>query len=322
MNASVKRYIKENNWIWAAAGALLLWLIMGMVSGLMNLESLVANAYTAAFLAIAAVAQMLVMTTGRGAIDLSIPGVITFSAFVSMSVIDGQDSRFLLGLGVVVLLGVLVGAINSLLVIYLHIPAIIATMAINYILVTAALLINKGFTVFQICPILLGATRNRIAGLPMILYLVVALAVLVVFVLKKTSYGKSLLALGQNIEAARLAGIKTVQVEMLTYVFSSTLAAIAGMLISARVNGAFLGMGDSYMMETVASVVVGGTLVSGGKANTVGTLVGCLFLGLIITTMQIAGFQVGLQYVAKGVLIILVILLGTQSPEKRKKKAA
>lgn len=143
------------------------------------------------------------------------------------------------------------------------------------------------------------------------IYLVILLAVLFWFLLRRTSYGKSLLAIGQNREAAKLAGIKVNRVEILTYALSSVLAAISGMLISARVGSAILGMGDDYSLETVASIVVGGTLISGGKANVPGTLAGCLFLGLIVTAMQIMGFSVGAQNIAKGALIIIVLLLGT-----------
>jgi len=70
-------------------------------------------------------------------------------------------------------------------------------------------------------------------------------------------------------------------------------------------------MGDSYTMDTVASIVIGGTLISGGKANVPGTLVGCLFLGLISAAMQIMGFSIGAQNIAKGFLIILVLMMGT-----------
>jgi ribose transport system permease protein len=143
------------------------------------------------------------------------------------------------------------------------------------------------------------------------IYLVLLLAVGLWLLLNRTTYGKSLLAIGQNLEAARLAGIKVVRVELLTYVLSSVLAGIAGMLISARVGGALLGMGDAYLLETVASIVVGGTLISGGKANVPGTLAGCLFLGLVVTAMQIMGFSVGAQRIAKGALIIIVLLVGT-----------
>jgi ribose transport system permease protein len=311
MIAQTKNYIKENSWVWAALGAFLLWLIMGISSGRMNLESFLSNAYTASFLAIIAFGQMLVVTTGRGSIDLSIPGVLTLMAFVSMKIINGQNSHVLPALLVVLTLCALIGICNGLIVIYLKIPAIIATMAMNYILTTAALLINKNFSIFAIAPILQMVTRMRIFGVQLMIYLVLLLAVGLWLLLNHTAYGKSLLAIGQNLEAARLAGIKVVRVELLTYVFSSVLAGLAGILISARVGGALLGMGDAYLLETVASIVVGGTLISGGKANVPGTLAGCLFLGLVVTAMQIMGFSVGAQRIAKGALIIVVLLVGT-----------
>ena len=307
MSKKVSRYIKENTWIWAAVGAFLLWFIMGISSGRLNLESFLSNAYIASFLAILSFGQMLVVTSGRGAIDLSIPGVLTLMAFVSMSIINGENKNVPLAIFVIVALGALIGVLNGLMVIYLQIPAIIATMAMNYILTTAALLINKNFSIFAIAPVLDDLIKTRIFGVQLMIYL----AVLFWFLLRRTSYGKSLLAIGQNREAAKLAGIKVNRVEILTYALSSVLAAISGMLISARVGSAILGMGDDYSLETVASIVVGGTLISGGKANVPGTLAGCLFLGLIVTAMQIMGFSVGAQNIAKGALIIIVLLLGT-----------
>jgi ribose transport system permease protein len=132
------------------------------------------------------------------------------------------------------------------------------------------------------------------------------------FVLKKTTFGRSLLALGQNYDAAYYAGIKVRRVKMLTYILCSLLAAAAGLLISLRVGGAFLGMGDSYMLETVGGVVIGGTLMTGGRASALGTLLGCLFLTLVVTAMQIAGLDTGVQNIIKGILIVLVIVIGTK----------
>lgn len=307
----IGKYIKENNWVWAALGAFLLWFAMGISSGRLNLESFLSNAYIASFLAILSFGQMLVVTSGRGAIDLSIPGVLTLMAFISMSIINGENKNVPLAIFVIVVLGAIIGILNGLMVIFLQIPAIIATMAMNYILTTAALLINKNFSIFAIAPVLDKLIKTRIFGIQLMIFIVLLLAVLFWFWLERTAYGKSLLAIGQNRDAAKLAGIKVNLVEIMTYAFSSILAAISGMLISARVGSAILGMGDAYSLETVASIVVGGTLISGGKANVPGTLAGCLFLGLIVTTMQIIGFSVGAQNIAKGALIIIVLLLGS-----------
>jgi ribose transport system permease protein len=318
MVVSIKDYVKSNTWVWAVFGAVLLWLGMGISSGRLNLESFLSNAYAASFLAIIAFGQMLVVTTGRGAIDLSIPGVLTLMAFVSMKIMNGQDSNLLMAMTAVLLLCILIGFCNSLIVIYLKIPAIIATMAMNYILTTATLLINKDFAIFDTAPILQAVIRMRLFGVQLMIYLVLLLSIGLWLLLNKTTYGKSLLAIGQNLEAAKLAGIKVVRVEMLTYILSSIMAGFTGMLISARVGGALLGMGDVYLLETIASIVIGGTLISGGRANVPGTLAGCLFLGLVVTAMQIMGFSVGTQKIAKGALIIVVLLVSTKRWALRK----
>ncbi len=299
----------QKNWLWSALGALLLWLALGLISGNLSAESFFANAYTASYLGLVALGQMVVVSSGRGAIDLSIPGVITLAAYVSMGVVNGSDRLLLVGLLAVVAVGLLIGLINGALVVYVRIPPIIATMAVSYILITVTLLYNRGFAVFKICPILLSITRERIFGVPVMLFVVIAIALLIHYVIRRTTFGRALLAVGQNIDAARLAGINTARIEITAYVISSILAGIGGLLVAARVGGAFLGMGDAYMLESVGAVVIGGTLISGGRADTVGTLAGCLFLGFIITTMQVAGAEVGVQNIVKGVLIIAVLVL-------------
>ena len=322
-NLNIKAFINRNgNWLFAAAGCIVLWIVMGIFGNGINFKSLVDNAYTASFLAIAGLAQMMVVTTGRGAIDLSIPGMITLGAYMSMGICNGENSMIIPALLAVVAVGMVVGFLNSLMVIYLGIPAIITTMAMNYIIVTLTMLINHSFNVFTIPSILKGFVGFRIVGIPLIIFVVVLLAALINFLLKSTTYGKSLLAMGQNRDAARLAGVKVVKIEIITYMFASILAGIAGALISARVTGAYLGMGNNYQMESIACIVVGGTLMSGGRANAAGTLVGSLFLYLIISAMQLMGADAGMQSVVKGALIVLVLLIGASENRNRYNKTS
>lgn len=118
--------------------------------------------------------------------------------------------------------------------------------------------------------------------------------------------------MGQNLDAARLAGIPVNMIRGLADVLCSMLAALGGIMISAQVNGAFLGLGDPYLLQTVGSVVVGGTLIFGGRAVPLGTLLGSLFLVLLVTAMQVEGLKVGGQLVAEGLFIILILLLATE----------
>lgn len=321
-NSKLRAFAQRNgSWLFAGAGCVVLWILMGLFGNGISLRSLIDNAYTASFLAIAGLAQMLVVTTGRGAIDLSIPGMITLGAYTCMGLCNGRNSMIIPALLVVVLEGVIVGILNSSMVIWLRIPAIIATMAMNYMIVTVTMLINNGFNVFTVPSILKGIATFRIATVPVIVVLVILLAAGIHFLLTSTTYGKSLLSMGQNQEAARLAGVHVVKTEMVTYIMAAVMAGIAGALISARVTGAYLGMGDNYQMESIACIVVGGTLMSGGRANAAGTLVGSLFLYLIISCMQLMGADAGMQSVVKGALIIVVLLIGaSENQGKREKK--
>jgi ribose transport system permease protein len=90
------------------------------------------------------------------------------------------------------------------------------------------------------------------------------------------------------------------------------------MFIAARVGGALLGMGNSYLLETIGSIVIGGTLISGGRANVIGTFVGCIFLGFIVTAMQIMGFSVGAQNIAKGIMIIAILILSVDKAREKR----
>ena len=317
----IREFTNRNSWIWALIGSIIMWLAIGFAANNLNFESLVANAFSAAFLSIAALGQMLVITTGRGAIDLSIPGVITLAAYLNVTYIASNEAMIIPGVLLIIAVGMLVGLLNSISVVYLKIPPMIATMAMNYILTTVCLLFNSsmGLEQLHLSETLLSIARGKFFGINYVIIITAVLMVMIYFMLKKITYGRSLLAIGQSYDAAYYAGVKVKQTEMISYMLCSVMAALAGLLISLRVGGAFLGMGESYMLETVGGVVIGGTLITGGKASPLGTLLGCLFLTLVMTAMQIARFDTGVQNIVKGMLIVLVIVVGTE-PLKRRQK--
>ena len=214
---------------------------------------------------------------------------------------------------VVVLIGAFIGLVNALVVLFLRIPPIIATLGTGYVITTAILIYNAHFTTAYVAPILLHIARDRLLGVvPLVLLITIAIVILLSLMLTRTRYGKCLIAVGQNLDAARLTGIPVNLVRGVAYILCSTLAAFGGIMISAQVNGAFLGLGDPYLLQTVGSVVVGGTLIFGGRAVPLGTLLGSLFLVLLVTAMQVAGLKIGGQLVAEGLFIILVLFLATE----------
>jgi ribose transport system permease protein len=299
-------------WTWAALGVLLLWACLALLTERVSLHSLSGVATSAAFLAIAALGQMLVVTTGRGNIDLSIPSVVTLAAYTTVTVSGGTDAGMPLALAALLGLALVTGLANAALVVLLRIPAIIATLATGYMLATATLLVNRAVKSAGTPDTLGFLATGRLAGFPVAALLGLAMTALAGLVLHRLAYGRQLAATGQGWDAARLAGVRTGRTLTLAFVLSSLLATLTGALLSAYAGGAFLEMGSPYLLQSVGAVVLGGTLIAGGSATALGTLFGALLLVLIIVTMQIAGLPPGAQDIVQGVVIILVLALGTR----------
>lgn len=300
-------WLRGHRWAFAAIGVLLLWIALSITTAQFSLNSLSGVAISASFLTIVAIGQMFAIATGGGNIDLSIPGVVTLSAFATMILSGGSNAGLLLAVPVVLLVGLITGAVNALLICALRIPAIIATLAVGYVLETATLLANRYFTTFAISPLLRVLATARPAGVPAILLVASLLAGAAACLLARTSYGRALMAVGQNATAAELAGVRVGRTIAVAFLLCSALAAIDGALLSAHTGGAFLAMGRPYLLQSVGAVVVGGTLIFGGSATALGTLLGSVLLVLLVTTMQIAGLPGGVQDVVQGLVIIAVL---------------
>jgi ribose transport system permease protein len=302
-------WTQRNRWIWALIGVLLLWLILSVITRRFSLHSLSGVAVSASFLALAGLGQMFVITAGRGNIDLSIPNVLTLSAYVSTILIQGHDSRLWMGVAAALAIGLVVGSVNAMLVLAFRIPAIIATLATGYILATFSLFANRALVSYGVSPMLKWMTTARLGALPVIAIIAVACVAIASAVLGRLVYGRTLSAVGQNTQAAYLAGLRVTRIVAATFLISSLLAAVDGLLLQAYVGGAFLEMGGPYLLQSLGAVVLGGSLIMGGASTAVGTLFGCVLLILIVTTMQIAGLPSGMQDIVQGLVVICVLSL-------------
>ncbi len=319
----LQEYAQANRWVWAALGVVILWIVLSSVSGRWSLSSLSGIVLSASFLTVVALGQMLVVTTGRGNIDLSVSAVLTQSAFLALVVIRGEDGLIWLGLLVAVLFGAGVGLVNAALVIWLRIPAIIATLATGYILASAALMTNAvSFGPRVAAPGLKWLAAGKLGGVPVFAIVTLVLVVALALLLRHTVYGARLSAIGQSRAAARLAGVRVNGVLTVAFVASGVLAALMGTVLGAYVGGAFLEMGQPYLLQSVAAVVLGGTLINGGRGTALGTWFAAILLILMVTIMQILTLPRGTQDLLQGVVVILVLALAARSPARRGARAA
>ena len=242
-------------------------------------------------------------------IDLSIAAVVTLSAYIALLTVRGEDANLAWGVLVALALGLVVGLLNAALVVRLRVPAIIATLATGYVLATATLLSNRSIHGFAVSPALKVVAAGRIFGAPIMLLACVALIILAESVLQRTVYGRTLSAVGQNRVAARLAGIRVDRVVATAFVISAVLASLMGLVLGAYVGGAFLEMGQPYLLQSIAAVVVGGTLIFGGSASAIGVFFASILLILMVTLMQITQLPPGSQDMVQGLVVILVLAL-------------
>jgi len=295
-------------WIWSYLGALLVWLAaIVFTHGYGAGGMITAGLALAVFSVIAGVAQMFVITLGPGNVDLSLPANIGLASAVAMKVMGGSDSMIAPGILAALASGGGIGIANYLLIWLLRIPPIIATLSASFIIQSMGISYGRGLQI-KPPPAFADFTTAQVAGIQVLAIGTVIFTIGAGVLLHRTIYGRSVLAIGQNPRAAWLAGIRVERIRCATYVLSGALGGICGALLAGYFRGSSLEIGDEYLLTSIALVVIGGTSVSGGRANVVGLWGAGLFLVLLLTMLNTFGVSAGIRFVVTGLVIIGVII--------------
>lgn len=313
---SWRRFAAERPWLGSAGAAVLAWaatIIAG--SGQGGGQLLGAALAFSAFTVLVSLGQMLVISTGPGNADLSIPANIALSGAVAMIVMNGNNTLVLPGLLAAVLVGMGVGIFNFALIRVLRIPPIIATLAGSLIVMSVAINVGRGLKV-KPPPVLSELATLRIAGVPLLAVLALGVTLLVALMLHRTVLGRSIAAVGQNERAASLAGVSVEWTRFMAYLICAGLAGLTGALIAGFSGGNSLDQGQEYLLTTIAVVVIGGTAVAGGRPSVPGIWGGALFMFMLVALLNSAGAGPGLRTLLTGVIIIAVIALTGSRPAR------
>jgi len=296
-------------WIWSFAAALAVWLVtIAFTRGQGAGEILTAALSFATFTIIVGLGQMMVISTGPGNVDLSIPATITLSGVVAMKVMDTDTARLAIGIAAALGASLAAGVFNYGLIRLLRIPPIIATLSSSFLILSTAISYGRGIRIKPPPPLADFATA-RIIGVPIAAIFVLGLSVVMAIVLQRTIYGRTVLASGQNMRAAWLAGLNVDRTRFATYVLSALLAGVCGIVLSGFSGGAALNMGEEFLLASIAVVVIGGTSVAGGRANVPGIWGAALFMYLLVTMLNTFGASAGIRLIMTGLIIIAVIVI-------------
>jgi ribose transport system permease protein len=304
----MKRIFREV-WIWPFIAAFAVWLATIVFTRGQGAGEILSTALSfATFTIIVGLGQMMVITTGPGNVDLSIPSTMTLSGVVAMKIMDTNEAMLVVGLLAALGVSVLVGVFNYGLIRLLRIPPIIATLSSSFLILSTAISYGRGIRI-KPPPSLAEFATLRLAGVPVVAILVLLMSAALLVMLRRTVYGRAVLAVGQNARAAWLAGLDVNRVRFATYVLSAVLAGICGILLSGFSGGAALNMGEEFLLASIAVVVIGGTSVAGGSANVPGVWGAALFMYLLVTMLNTFGTNAGVRLIMTGVIIIAVIVL-------------
>jgi ribose transport system permease protein len=287
---------------------ILVWIVTAAIAGRGTGGTLTAAIEVGTFSLVTGIGQMFVITGGNGGIDLSVPNVISLSAYVSATVASGSNGMLLPSLGVGIAVG-LVAALASVVLIELaRIPPIIATLAVGFMLNSVVLEYAGSSNASAIPSPGLGSfVSGDLGPIPVFGIVGVVLTLLAAVVLRRTGFGRSVEAVGQSAGAARFAGIHVIRTRAITYCISGVCAGIAGVLLCAYAGGPTANIGDPYELGSIAVVVLGGCLITGGRSNTPGVWAAAVLLSLVVTLVEVAHLAAGFQDVVEGLIIVAVL---------------
>ncbi|TRW95315.1 ABC transporter permease [Paracoccus sp. M683] len=278
----------------------------------------------AAPILIVAVAMTLVITTAG--IDLSVGSMVALInalAAIVMAAGLGWPAAVLLMLVV----GACIGAVQGWFIAYQGIPAFIVTLAGLSILRGVALYLTEGYSIpIRDVPGFFWLGRGTIAGIPVPAVIAVAIAVLGFVVMLRTQYGRQVIAVGSNMEAARRVGMPAKRVLASVYVVSGLACAVAGILIAARLGSGSSNAAQGFELQVIAAVVLGGTSLMGGKASMLGTVLGTMTIAVIGNGLILMHISPFFTQIVTGTIILIAIWMNTRLFDRNwrfgKRKAA
>lgn len=260
------------------------------------------------FTGIAAIGMTLVMLTGG--IDISVGSMLAMAGVLCAKLSADVGLPLWIAVVITLLIGALFGLINGAAVTRLHIPALIAMLATQTILKGIAYLLTNAVPVKNLSATYKFLGQGYIFGvIPVPLIITVALYVLAWWYLDKTYLGRRVYLSGGNEEAARLSGINTKWTITGTYVFSGVFAAIAGVLMAARLGSGQPSVGSGFEMDVITATVLGGISVNGGKGKVVNVFVGACIMGVLANGMTMLNINQYLQWIINGLVLLFAVTM-------------
>ena len=274
--------------------------------GFFNLESLIVTVADTAILFILGAGSTFVVMLGS--IDLSIQAICSFASVIVALMLPTYGYGFLVA---ALVMGLLAGVVSGIFHVWLKIPSFIVTLATSGLLVSAALLMSheRAISIEESGRAYLTWVNGRLLGLPNVIWIAGLVAALGIWCQKYTPFGRYSIAIGAGEPATWASGVKVNRYKVLAFATSGALAALAGILMAGRQGSGSPNLADQLLLPAIASVIVGGTAITGGAGGIGRTAVGALIITIVRVGMTFVGVNIFAQQIVFGLVLILAVAL-------------
>ncbi|UWP61091.1 ABC transporter permease [Ruminococcus gauvreauii] len=243
-----------------------------------------------------------------GGLDISVGSTLALGSTVgAMAAQAGLPVPIAVLLGC--LAGLAVGLFNGFTIVQMQIPPLIVTLGTMYAGRGVVYILTKGVAIYPLPKSFQAIEQTTLLDIPMIVIIGFVLAVIAHIVLSKTTFGRSVYAVGGNIEAARLSGIRIRSTSIATYAITGVCAAFTGVMMAARLGSGQASSGEGFEMTVIAAVIIGGTSATGGSGTILGTAIGAIFMNVLENSMTLMKVSVYWQKVVIGMILIAAVIL-------------
>ncbi|UWP60647.1 ABC transporter permease [Ruminococcus gauvreauii] len=299
-------------YIYGRAGVLLILLLMVilltfMTDTFLTYRNLINIVRQVTFYAIVGYGAMVTLIGGD--FDLSPGSVIGLTSILSTMAITGTERGVGLPLLIAVAVGLAVGFVNGFLIAYCSLPAFIATLGTQTLLRGLALYIANGKPISGLSEKFTNVGGGSIGIVPIPVIILIILGLVTWYIMKYTRLGRHIYAIGGNAQAAVVSGVNAKRVKLFTYLYAGVMAAIAGVILTARVASGNAALGETYEMKAITGCVIGGVSLNGGIGSIYGMTCGILVVGVLTNGMDLMNVSGYMQKVAEGIIMIVAVLL-------------
>lgn len=264
---------------------------------------------------VVAIGMTFVLITGG--IDLSVGSIAVLSGTMLAGLIVNNELNTFSAFVAAMVIGIIAGLVNGVIVAKFKIPAFITTLAMMSTARGISLIYSGGYPLSGLPESVMFIGRGYALGIPVPVWFAIAIVMLALITLNLTKFGRYVYAIGGNEEAARLSGVKVDAIKIAVYSISGAMAALTGILYTARLASSQPTLGQGLELDAIAAVVLGGTSLSGGKGSIVGTIIGAVFMAVLgngLNLLQVSSFW---QMAVKGIILILAVLLYEKVGKKK-----